>query len=776
MLKGLSKVLWLGFVLLAVVLSSCQNAVSSPPAASPPVEGVGTLAVSEGDELLTLGVEVDERCQVGTDLKVDKVRWFLDGKAQETDDCIRQGEPLEYRIDKSKLTPGEHTVEAELFINLWEETRAQKYPYTFTVERAPALEPVPNDSGGAFVETFEAEAAQVKTAFVTEADADSSAGGYLTQPKSVKNTRKPAEEATLSFQAPKAGTYTAYARLYGPSSSSDAIYVGFDGTLNRKYTTTYGKYQWVKVASQQLKAGSHRVSLGHGEAGARIDMVVVSDQTLSTQTLNSFVKPGAFTQTFEAERARVTASFVTKTDARASQGGYLTQPESIKNSSSPGEEAKFRLEIPTTDTYTMWARLYGPSANADAVYLGFDGKLHRKYVSSYDTYQWVKVTSQVLKAGVHRVSLGHGEAGARVDMLVVSSEALSNRKLDAFVTLPASAPTPAPAPAPEPKPEPEPVRKANYLDILEELEGFGRNTTGGKDGKVVVVTNLKDSGAGSLREAVSQKGPRWIVFKQGLKGTIKLGNALEVTSDKTIDGRGADITLSGQTLELYNDNIIVTHLKFQGSSNDAIRVARATRDVWIHRNSLSKAYDGLIDIIEGSRDITVSWNTFSSHGKTMLLGHDQKASDSVMTVSLHHNVFRGTGERNPKMNRGKVHSYNNYITNWRYVGAYAQAGGQVYSEANIYEAGAQKRASNYKKDQPGYLRSVNDLMQNGAYHNAVHPDRVFKPSSFYSYKVDKADAKLKSTVSAQAGWQSVSFPASLAVLASTNSLASANRP
>ena len=463
-----------------------------------------------------------------------------------------------------------------------------------------------------------------------------------------------------------------------------------------------------------------------------------------------------FTKTLEAEHAQVKATFVTRRDAGSSAGGYLTQPTSVKNSRNPGEEATLNFNVPEGGVYTMWARLYGPSGSSDAVYLGFDGKLHRKFPGAHGKYRWVKVTSQQLKAGSHRVSLGHGEARARVDMVVVTTKELSYKTLNSFVK---SADAP---------------KKASYLDILGELEGFGRKTTGGKSGKVIKVTNLKNSGAGSLREAVSQKGPRWIVFKRGLKGTIKLTNALEVASDKTIDGRGADITISGQTLELYNNNIIVTHLKFQGSSNDAIRVARATRNVWIHRNSLSKAYDGLIDVIQGSKDITISWNTFSSHGKTMLLGHHQKASDSVMTVSLHHNVFRGTGERNPKMNRGRVHSYNNYITNWRYVGAYVQAGGEVYSEANIYEASSRKRASNYKKGQPGYLRSVNDWMQNGAYHNAVKPERVFKPRGFYSYKADKADANLKSELLKDAGWQRTS--AVLAGARTSGQLASTERP
>ena len=447
-----------------------------------------------------------------------------------------------------------------------------------------------------------------------------------------------------------------------------------------------------------------------------------------------------FTKTLEAEHAQVKATFVKKGDTGSSAGGYLTQPTGVKNSRNPGEEATLSFKVPRDGSYTMWTRLYGPSRSTDAVYLGFDGKLHRKFPRTHGKYQWVKVTSQQLKAGSHRVSFGHGEAKARVDMVVVTSERLDYKTLNSFIK---SAPTP---------------EKANYLDILGEREGFGKKTTGGKGGKVVVVTNLNDRGAGSLREAVSLPGPRWIVFRKGLRGTINLRSNLKVTGDKTVDGRGADITLAKGTVVIRTDNVILTHLKFSGADDDAIRIMDGASNIWIHRNTLSNAGDGLIDVIFASKNITVSWNEFSNHVKAMLFGLEGRSGDTAITATVHHNFFDGTGERMPRLRWGKIHSYNNYIADWNWAPAYAEAGGEIYSEANVYEAGQRKRASNYKKGDPGYLHSVNDRMLNGAYHNATKPEKVFKPSSFYSYKVDRADAKLKSTVLSQAGWRSVSSP------------------
>ncbi|NPV46521.1 MAG: pectate lyase, partial [Armatimonadetes bacterium] len=57
-------------------------------------------------------------------------------------------------------------------------------------------------------------------------------------------------------------------------------------------------------------------------------------------------------------------------------------------------------------------------------------------------------------------------------------------------------------------------------------EGFGAEAVGGRGGRVIEVTNLDDSGPGSLRAAMEAEGPRIVVFR--VSGTIVLRSAIRV--------------------------------------------------------------------------------------------------------------------------------------------------------------------------------------------------------------------------------------------------------
>ena len=77
--------------------------------------------------------------------------------------------------------------------------------------------------------------------------------------------------------------------------------------------------------------------------------------------------------------------------------------------------------------------------------------------------------------------------------------------------------------------------------------GAGRYATGGRGGEVYHVTNLNDSGAGSLRDAVS-KPNRIVVFD--VSGTIELQGNIICSDNITVAGQTAP-SGSGVTLKNY---------------------------------------------------------------------------------------------------------------------------------------------------------------------------------------------------------------------------------
>ncbi|MCH5690078.1 hypothetical protein LWM68_41135 [Niabella sp. W65] len=91
---------------------------------------------------------------------------------------------------------------------------------------------------------------------------------------------------------------------------------------------------------------------------------------------------------------------------------------------------------------------------------------------------------------------------------------------------------------PDPDPPPGKPMPVNETAIaFPGAEGFARDITGGRGGRVIKVTNLNDAGAGSLRAALNETGKRIIVFD--VSGTITLKSNLNI--------RNNDVTIAGQT-------------------------------------------------------------------------------------------------------------------------------------------------------------------------------------------------------------------------------------
>ncbi|XP_047307199.1 probable pectate lyase 5 [Impatiens glandulifera] len=280
--------------------------------------------------------------------------------------------------------------------------------------------------------------------------------------------------------------------------------------------------------------------------------------------------------------------------------------------------------------------------------------------------------------------------------------------------------------------------------------GFGQSAMGGKNGRIYVVTDSSDKDAanptpGTLRHAVIQEEPLWIIFSANM--LIRLRHELIINSYKTIDGRGAEIVITGGgclTIQYVNHVIVhgieirncvptgntdirssPSHVGHRGRSDgDGISIF-SSRNIWIDHCSLSRCTDGLIDAIMGSTAITISNCYFSNHDEVMLLGHDDRYfPDSGMQVTIAFNHFgKGLVQRMPRCRFGYIHVVNNDFTEWQMYAIGGSASPTINSQGNRYMAPTDPNAKEVTRrldaDEGKWSnwnwRTDGDILVNGAY-------------------------------------------------------------
>ena len=220
-------------------------------------------------------------------------------------------------------------------------------------------------------------------------------------------------------------------------------------------------------------------------------------------------------------------------------------------------------------------------------------------------------------------------------------------------------------------------------------EGYGRFAIGGRGGRVIHVTNLDDSGPGSLREAVEARGPRTVVFD--VSGLITLKSKLIIRNEnefvtiagQTAPGKGICIrnytlgglgsrdvilryvrlrlgTLSGETMDGMGlascDHCIMDHCSISWTIDEAFS-SRGAKNITFQRNLISEALN-----IAGHK----KYPSGSAHGYAGSIGGD--------VGSFHHNLLAHNAGRNwslagatDQANRhaGRLDIRNMVVYNWR---------------------------------------------------------------------------------------------------------------
>ena len=254
------------------------------------------------------------------------------------------------------------------------------------------------------------------------------------------------------------------------------------------------------------------------------------------------------------------------------------------------------------------------------------------------------------------------------------------------------------------------------LKAFPEAKGFAAYVSGGRGGDVHIVTNLNDSGVGSLQWAVSQSGPRIVVFE--VSGVIT-GDLHIPHGDLTLAGQtapGAGITLVGHMYTTYNEdtsNIIIRHVRIRppdpnsewpSNQHDAIQFSTANHIMLDHIDA-SHGADETIDFWGGASHITLQYSHLSfpiydtingwTHNKGIinhrpcLDGGNCQADDRTGGyISILNNVFTHSRNRTPALSVGPAEVINNITYNGREGFVHHNVSeGQFNIMANHYIAG-----------------------------------------------------------------------------------------
>ncbi|WP_187263953.1 pectate lyase family protein [Pontibacter beigongshangensis] len=269
--------------------------------------------------------------------------------------------------------------------------------------------------------------------------------------------------------------------------------------------------------------------------------------------------------------------------------------------------------------------------------------------------------------------------------------------------------------------------------------GGGMFTTGGRGGKVMAVTNLNDSGTGSLRAALEAEGPRTVVFR--VAGTIKVNKDININHpDITIAGQSAPgdgICVAG-TLNINTHNVIIRHLRVRrgvptggqgddnigGNPHHHIIIDHCSASWGMDENislyrHMRPSLDGSTQIKDPAEHVTIQW-TISSEALDAR-GHAFGGTWGGNPATFHHNLFASNTARNPSIGMSGPFDFRyNVLFNWQHR---TIDGGDETSEINLI--------NNYFKPGPATRENMRAVFARIEQRSMYSPGNAWKEGDWY---------------------------------------------
>jgi hypothetical protein len=324
-----------------------------------------------------------------------------------------------------------------------------------------------------------------------------------------------------------------------------------------------------------------------------------------------------------------------------------------------------------------------PGSTSVAVSGSYQFKATVQGTATDTSVTWTAALGTMNSSGLYKAP-----AKATTDTVMATSNADSSKSASATVTV-STAATPNP-----PAPSASVSCSGSHCAAFPGAEGGGAASAGGRGGVVMEVTNLNDSGNGSLRACVEASGPRTCVFRVGgnivNQSRLQVSNPYLTIAGQTAPGGGITIggtNMKGEALFVDTHDVIVRYITCNGNNPNTptgpdtgtvcFEATSGTHDViWDHISVRWWGNKGFItysndtsNINNVIKNITLQNALVYEPNMTHPVGPGADAAawpNEAINQDFHHILFANIGHRIPMVATSGVRVVSTITYNWNY--------------------------------------------------------------------------------------------------------------
>ncbi len=304
---------------------------------------------------------------------------------------------------------------------------------------------------GAFTLTVEAERAELKAPMTVREDDRASGGRFVEVPDQKGYDPPEGGPGRVAFRldVTASGAQAVWARVIGEHHNDNSFFVSVDDgeefrwdILDPANRDPVKRWTWLPVTDRsgeplRLEPGVHTLTFRNREDGSRLDAVfVTSNPDLIPRGRSPLPPPEASVSVpVETEEpTEIVAPMEIRADQEASGGLYLAVARGFNSRRGAPEDgrATYRIQVPETGRYVLWARAMGPDRDKDSFWIrANDGDWVRwNGIKHGRNWEWQLVHDSdddgeiavfPLRAGNNTLEIAYREDGARIDRIVATN-------------------------------------------------------------------------------------------------------------------------------------------------------------------------------------------------------------------------------------------------------------------------------------------------------------------------------------------------------------------